>query len=114
MAFAAPADPAEQVHVQDTQVQIPRQGQNACWTLHHQGLVADQRRAGPRKAEMQRRGGGAIVIIASIFGREPLTYEETELAPNVLGRTLTPDDALRFRDAVPRHRRVDGVRVTKA
>ena len=32
--------------------------------------------------------------LASIFGREPLTYEETELAPNVLGRTLTPDDAL--------------------
>jgi anion-transporting ArsA/GET3 family ATPase len=32
--------------------------------------------------------------LAAIFGQEPLTYEETQLAPNVMGRTLTPDDAL--------------------
>src|SRR4051794_29068846 len=32
--------------------------------------------------------------LASAFGREPLTYDEVELAPGIRGRTLTPDDAL--------------------
>ena len=32
--------------------------------------------------------------LASLFGREPLTYEEIELADGITGRTLTPDDAL--------------------
>jgi len=32
--------------------------------------------------------------LASAFDRPPLGYEETELAPGVRGRTLTPDDAL--------------------
>jgi anion-transporting ArsA/GET3 family ATPase len=40
--------------------------------------------------------------LASLFGREPLTYEEIELSPgggpsgaaDIRGRTLTPDDAL--------------------
>jgi anion-transporting ArsA/GET3 family ATPase len=38
--------------------------------------------------------------LASVFGREPLSYEEIELAPetedgaDIRGRTLTPDDAL--------------------
>jgi anion-transporting ArsA/GET3 family ATPase len=32
--------------------------------------------------------------LASVFGREPLSYDEIELGPGVRGRTLTPDDAL--------------------
>jgi anion-transporting ArsA/GET3 family ATPase len=32
--------------------------------------------------------------LAACFGRPPLGYEETELAPGVRGRTLTPDEAL--------------------
>jgi anion-transporting ArsA/GET3 family ATPase len=32
--------------------------------------------------------------LASVFGREPLSYDEVELGPGVRGRTLTPDDAL--------------------
>lgn len=32
--------------------------------------------------------------LASAFGREPLTYDEVELASGIRGRTLTPDDAL--------------------
>jgi anion-transporting ArsA/GET3 family ATPase len=32
--------------------------------------------------------------LAACFGRPPLGYEETELAPLVRGRTLTPDEAL--------------------
>jgi anion-transporting ArsA/GET3 family ATPase len=32
--------------------------------------------------------------LAACFGRQPLGYEETELAPSVRGRTLTPDEAL--------------------
>jgi anion-transporting ArsA/GET3 family ATPase len=32
--------------------------------------------------------------LASCFGRPPLGYQETELAPGVRGRTLTPDEAL--------------------
>ncbi len=32
--------------------------------------------------------------LASCFGKPPLGYEETELAPGVRGRTLTPDEAL--------------------
>ncbi|HEX4820862.1 MAG TPA: ArsA-related P-loop ATPase, partial [Acidimicrobiales bacterium] len=32
--------------------------------------------------------------LASAFGREPLTYDEVELAAGIRGRTLTPDDAL--------------------
>jgi len=32
--------------------------------------------------------------LANAFGREPLTYDEVELAPGIRGRTLTPDDAL--------------------
>jgi anion-transporting ArsA/GET3 family ATPase len=32
--------------------------------------------------------------LASAFGREPLTYDEVDLAPGIRGRTLTPDDAL--------------------
>ena len=32
--------------------------------------------------------------LASVFGREPLSYEEIELADGIRGRTLTPDDAL--------------------
>jgi anion-transporting ArsA/GET3 family ATPase len=32
--------------------------------------------------------------LAACFGRSPLGYEETELAPRVRGRTLTPDEAL--------------------
>jgi anion-transporting ArsA/GET3 family ATPase len=32
--------------------------------------------------------------LAAVFGREPLTYDEVELAPNIRGRTITPDDAL--------------------
>jgi anion-transporting ArsA/GET3 family ATPase len=32
--------------------------------------------------------------LAACFGRPPLGYEETELAPSVRGRTLTPDEAL--------------------
>jgi arsenite-transporting ATPase len=32
--------------------------------------------------------------LAACFGRPPLEYEETELAPGVRGRTLTPDEAL--------------------
>ena len=32
--------------------------------------------------------------LADLFGREPLTYDEVDLADGVRGRTLTPDDAL--------------------
>jgi anion-transporting ArsA/GET3 family ATPase len=32
--------------------------------------------------------------LAACFGRSPLGYEETELAPRVRGRTVTPDEAL--------------------
>src|SRR5437588_5399532 len=32
--------------------------------------------------------------LASAFGRQPLTYDEVELASGIRGRTLTPDDAL--------------------
>src|SRR3954454_11638793 len=32
--------------------------------------------------------------LASVFGREPLSYEEVELSERITGRTLTPDDAL--------------------
>jgi anion-transporting ArsA/GET3 family ATPase len=32
--------------------------------------------------------------LAACFGKPPLGYEETELAPGVRGRTLTPDEAL--------------------
>ncbi|HMF03558.1 MAG TPA: ArsA-related P-loop ATPase [Acidimicrobiia bacterium] len=32
--------------------------------------------------------------LAACFGQAPLGYEETELAPGVRGRTLTPDEAL--------------------
>jgi anion-transporting ArsA/GET3 family ATPase len=32
--------------------------------------------------------------LASVFGREPLSYDEIELAEGIKGRTLTPDDAL--------------------
>jgi anion-transporting ArsA/GET3 family ATPase len=32
--------------------------------------------------------------LASVFGREPFSYQEVELAPDIRGRTLTPDDAL--------------------
>jgi anion-transporting ArsA/GET3 family ATPase len=32
--------------------------------------------------------------LAACFGRPPLGYEETQLAPHVRGRTLTPDEAL--------------------
>lgn len=32
--------------------------------------------------------------LAAVFGREPLTYEEVELAEGIRGRTITPDDAL--------------------
>jgi anion-transporting ArsA/GET3 family ATPase len=32
--------------------------------------------------------------LASLFGQEPLGYEEVQLADGVLGRTLTPDEAL--------------------
>src|SRR3954452_21117487 len=32
--------------------------------------------------------------LASLFGKEPLSYEEVELAPGILARTLTPDEAL--------------------
>jgi anion-transporting ArsA/GET3 family ATPase len=32
--------------------------------------------------------------LAACFARPPLGYEETELAPSVRGRTLTPDEAL--------------------
>jgi anion-transporting ArsA/GET3 family ATPase len=32
--------------------------------------------------------------LAACFGRSPLGYDETELAPDVRGRTLTPDEAL--------------------
>lgn len=32
--------------------------------------------------------------LGTMFGDRPLTYEETELAPNVTGRTLTPEQAL--------------------
>lgn len=39
--------------------------------------------------EVEGRSG-----ISTMFGCEPLTYEEAELAPGVTGRTLTPDQAL--------------------
>jgi anion-transporting ArsA/GET3 family ATPase len=32
--------------------------------------------------------------LAGLFGREPLTYDEVELAAEVRGRTITPDEAL--------------------
>src|SRR3954470_9316202 len=32
--------------------------------------------------------------LASVFGREPLSYDEISLADGITGRTLTPDDAL--------------------
>jgi len=32
--------------------------------------------------------------LASLFGREPLSYDEIELAAGVHGRTITPDEAL--------------------
>src|SRR3977135_1366924 len=32
--------------------------------------------------------------LAACFGNPPLGYEETELAPGIRGRTLTPDEAL--------------------
>jgi anion-transporting ArsA/GET3 family ATPase len=32
--------------------------------------------------------------LASVFGREPLSYDEIELSERIMGRTLTPDDAL--------------------
>jgi anion-transporting ArsA/GET3 family ATPase len=32
--------------------------------------------------------------LASLFGREPLSYDEIELADGVRGRTITPDEAL--------------------
>ena len=32
--------------------------------------------------------------LASVFGREPLSYDEVELSEGITGRTLTPDDAL--------------------
>ena len=32
--------------------------------------------------------------LAAVFGREPLTYDEVDLAPDIRGRTITPDDAL--------------------
>jgi anion-transporting ArsA/GET3 family ATPase len=32
--------------------------------------------------------------LASLFGREPLGYEEVELADGIRGRTITPDEAL--------------------
>jgi anion-transporting ArsA/GET3 family ATPase len=32
--------------------------------------------------------------LASVFGREPLSYDEIELSEGIKGRTLTPDDAL--------------------
>jgi anion-transporting ArsA/GET3 family ATPase len=32
--------------------------------------------------------------LATLFGREPLTYDEIELTRGIHGRTLTPDDAL--------------------
>jgi anion-transporting ArsA/GET3 family ATPase len=32
--------------------------------------------------------------LAACFGKPPLGYEETELAPGIRGRTLTPDEAL--------------------
>src|SRR3954470_5318737 len=32
--------------------------------------------------------------LASVFGREPLSYDEVELSAGITGRTLTPDDAL--------------------
>jgi anion-transporting ArsA/GET3 family ATPase len=48
------------------------------------------------------RAGLSVLIVevegksglAACFGRPPLGYEETELAPRVRGRTLTPDEAL--------------------
>lgn len=32
--------------------------------------------------------------ISAMFGKEPLTYQEVELAPGITARTLTPEDAL--------------------
>src|SRR3954452_17724948 len=32
--------------------------------------------------------------LAALFGKEPLSYEEIELAEGIVGRTLTPDEAL--------------------
>ena len=48
------------------------------------------------------RTGTSVLIVevegksglASCFGEPPLTYEESELRPNLRARTLTPDDAL--------------------
>ena len=36
------------------------------------------------------RGSG----LSALFGREPLTYDEVDLAPGIRGRTITPDEAL--------------------
>jgi anion-transporting ArsA/GET3 family ATPase len=49
-----------------------------------------------------RRGGLTSLIstvdgqsgLASMFGREPLTYEDVELSSGIRARTLTPDEAL--------------------
>jgi anion-transporting ArsA/GET3 family ATPase len=48
------------------------------------------------------RAGTSVLIVevegksglATAFGRPPLTYEEAELRPGIVARTLTPDEAL--------------------
>jgi anion-transporting ArsA/GET3 family ATPase len=49
----------------------------------------------------QRTGMSVLIVevegksgLAAAFGKPPLGYEETELAPGIRGRTLTPDEAL--------------------
>jgi anion-transporting ArsA/GET3 family ATPase len=53
-------------------------------------------------ATVAARAGASVLIVevegksglASAFGCPPLTYEETELRPGIVARTLTPDEAL--------------------
>ena len=48
-------------------------------------------RAGMRVLIVEVEGKSGL---AATFAKPPLTYEETELAPNVSARTLTPEEAL--------------------
>jgi anion-transporting ArsA/GET3 family ATPase len=53
-------------------------------------------------ASAAARAGASVLIVevegksglATCFGKPPLGYEETELAPGIRARTLTPDEAL--------------------
>jgi anion-transporting ArsA/GET3 family ATPase len=53
-------------------------------------------------ASAAARTGRSVLLIeiegksglASLFGREPLGYERVDLAPGIVGRTITPDEAL--------------------